>query len=82
VANGTPRIAPSMTGWKRLVQPKDPEDQKVGDLDTAHARRLRCNRQGGDYNYRCTREAGHTGQHIVGDTDWVIDTWPQEEREV
>lgn len=60
-----------------LVVAKDPEDQQPGDLDTAHARRMRCWAKGGNFGYQCTREAGHSGQHITGDTVIVIDVWPR-----
>lgn len=59
-----------------VVEPKDPDEQEKGDLDTTYtvSRRQCENYEGGFY---CTREPGHGGtQHIGGNGEIVQAVWP------
>lgn len=61
-----------------LAKAKDPEDQRPGDIDTTYTSGQQCRATLRRRGYYCSRERGHGGQHIAGNSETVIETWPQE----
>jgi hypothetical protein len=66
----------TLVSWN-LREPKDPDEQVRGDLDSTYTRRAQCeNYDRRASGYYCTRERGHSGrQHIAGNGERVLATW-------